>query len=89
MPVGLLRCPFVVSLLTVAEAKMLTMNIALEAGRVLYELGGTRTTFTDQSFDRHGRNARANTLHDPVRSKYNVVGNWVLNDSTLPPLGLV
>ena len=42
----------------VAEAKVLTTKIALQASTVLFELGGTRTTFADQSFDRHWRNAR-------------------------------
>jgi SfnB family sulfur acquisition oxidoreductase len=73
----------------VAEAKVLTTNIALEAASVLFELGGTRTTFNDQSYDRHWRNARVHTLHDPVRWKYNVVGNWYLNDLAPPRHGLV
>jgi SfnB family sulfur acquisition oxidoreductase len=73
----------------VAEAKVLTTNIALEASNVLFELGGTRTTLADQPFDRHWRNARVHTLHDPVRWKYNVVGNWYLNDLPPPRHGLV
>jgi SfnB family sulfur acquisition oxidoreductase len=73
----------------VAEAKVLTTNIALEASSVLFELGGTRTTLADQKYDRHWRNARVHTLHDPVRWKYNVIGNWYLNDSAPPRHGLV
>jgi len=73
----------------VAEAKVLTTNIALEASSVLFELGGTRTTLADQTYDRHWRNARVHTLHDPVRWKYNVIGNWYLNDSAPPRHGLV
>jgi len=72
-----------------AEAKVLTTNIALEASSVLFELGGTRTTLADQKYDRHWRNARVHTLHDPVRWKYNVIGNWYLNDSAPPRHGLV
>jgi SfnB family sulfur acquisition oxidoreductase len=73
----------------VAEAKVLTTNIALEASSVLFELGGTRTTLAGQDYDRHWRNARVHTLHDPVRWKYNVVGNWYLNDAPPPRHGLV
>jgi SfnB family sulfur acquisition oxidoreductase len=73
----------------VAEAKVLTTNIALEASSTLFELGGTRTTLADQKYDRHWRNARVHTLHDPVRWKYNVIGNWYLNDAAPPRHGLV
>ncbi len=73
----------------VAEAKVLTTNIALEASSVLFELGGTRTTLAGHDYDRHWRNARVHTLHDPVRWKYNVVGNWYLNESAPPRHGLV
>jgi alkylation response protein AidB-like acyl-CoA dehydrogenase len=73
----------------VAEAKVLTTNIALEASSVLFELGGTRTTLAGQEYDRHWRNARVHTLHDPVRWKYNVIGNWYLNDAAPPRHGLV
>jgi len=75
--------------IAVAEAKVLTTNIALEASSVLFELGGTRTTLADQKYDRHWRNARVHTLHDPVRWKYNVIGNWYLNSSPPPRHGLV
>jgi len=29
--------------------------------------------------DRHWRNARTHTLHDPVRWKYHAIGNYYLN----------
>jgi len=54
----------------VAKANMLTTNIALEASSVLFELVGKRTTFTDQNVDRHWRNTRVHTLHDPVRLNF-------------------
>jgi len=75
--------------IAVAAAKVLTTNIALEASNVLFELAGTRTTLAGQHYDRHWRNARVHTLHDPVRWKYNVVGNWVLNGTPPPRHGLV
>jgi len=63
----------------VAEAKVLTTEIAILATNKLHELGGTRSTLSQYNFDRHWRNARTHTLHDPVRWKYFHVGNHLLN----------
>ena len=63
----------------VAKAKVLTTEVAIEASNKLFELGGTRSTLARHNHDRHWRNARVHTLHDPVRWKYHVVGNWLLN----------
>ncbi|MFS2197843.1 SfnB family sulfur acquisition oxidoreductase [Pseudomonas sp. Pseusp3] len=65
--------------LAVARAKVLTTEIAIEASNKLFELGGTRSTLRKHNLDRHWRNARVHTLHDPVRWKYHVIGNWLLN----------
>jgi len=62
-----------------AEAKVLTTQIAIDAANKLFELAGTRATFTQLGLDRHWRNARVHTLHDPVRWKFFHVGNWYLN----------
>jgi SfnB family sulfur acquisition oxidoreductase len=63
----------------VAEAKIATTEIALEATNKLFELAGTRSTLAVHNLDRHWRNARTHTLHDPVRWKYHAVGNFYLN----------
>jgi SfnB family sulfur acquisition oxidoreductase len=63
----------------VAEAKILTTEIAILATNKLHELGGTRSTLAKYNLDRHWRNARTHTLHDPVRWKYFHVGNHALN----------
>ena len=70
--------------LRVAEAKVLTTEIALLAGNKLHELAGTRSALAAHGLDRHWRNARTHTLHDPVRWKYALVGNHALN-GVLPP----
>ncbi len=70
--------------LAVAAAKVLTTEIAIEATNTLFELAGTASVKLDLNLDRHWRNARTHTLHDPVRWKYHVVGNYYLND-ILPP----
>ncbi|MCJ2051418.1 SfnB family sulfur acquisition oxidoreductase [Methylobacterium sp. J-070] len=71
--------------LAVAEAKVLTTEAALAAANTLFELSGTRSTLAAENLDRHWRNARTHTLHDPVRWKYAIVGNHALNGVT-PPL---
>ncbi|MET3231479.1 UNVERIFIED_ORG: SfnB family sulfur acquisition oxidoreductase [Burkholderia sp. 1263] len=63
----------------VGEAKVLTTEVALLAGEKLFELAGTQSTLAEHNFDRHWRNARVHTLHDPVRWKYHLVGNYYLN----------
>lgn len=63
----------------VAEAKVLTTRIALEAGEKLFELAGSSATRATHNLDRHWRNARVHTLHDPVRWKLHLIGNHLLN----------
>jgi SfnB family sulfur acquisition oxidoreductase len=63
----------------VAEAKILSTETAILATNKLFELGGARSTLAVHALDRHWRNARTHTLHDPVRWKYNVVGDYYLN----------
>jgi len=67
--------------IVVAEAKVLTTEIALLASEKLLELSGSRATLAEFNLDRHWRNARVHTLHDPVRWKYHAVGAYVLNGS--------
>ena len=62
-----------------AEAKIATTEIAIDATNKLFELAGTRSTLAEHGLDRHWRNARAHTLHDPVRWKIHAVGNFYLN----------
>jgi SfnB family sulfur acquisition oxidoreductase len=69
--------------IAVAEAKVLTTEIALQASEKLFELAGSRASLAEFNLDRHWRNARVHTLHDPVRWKYHAVGAYYLN-GTLP-----
>ncbi|SIQ42512.1 sulfur acquisition oxidoreductase, SfnB family [Rhizobium sp. RU35A] len=61
------------------ESKVLTTEIAILAANKLFELAGTRSTLAEHNLDRHWRNARVHTLHDPVRWKFFHVGNYYLN----------
>jgi SfnB family sulfur acquisition oxidoreductase len=65
--------------IAVAEAKVLTTEAALQTTNKLFELSGTKSTLQQFNLDRHWRNARVHTLHDPVRWKYYAIGNYYLN----------
>jgi len=67
--------------IAVAEAKVLSTEISLLASEKLLELSGSRATLAEFNLDRHWRNARVHTLHDPVRWKYHAVGAYHLNGS--------
>ena len=71
--------------IAVAEAKVFSTEIAIAATNKLFELAGTRSTLAAHNLDRHWRNARTHTLHDPVRWKYAILGNYFLN-GIAPPL---
>jgi len=69
--------------LAVAEAKIAATEISIQATNKLFELAGTQSTLDKYGLDRHWRNARVHTLHDPVRWKYYALGNYYLNG--VPP----
>jgi SfnB family sulfur acquisition oxidoreductase len=70
--------------IAVAEAKAISEDAAIFAADRLHELAGTRSTLGAFGLDRHWRNARTHTLHDPSRWKYHAIGNYLLN-GTPPP----
>ena len=70
--------------IAVAEAKVLTTEIAIQATNKLFELAGTRSTLEEYNLDRHWRNARTHTLHDPVRWKFQAIGDYYLNNIKPP-----
>ncbi len=75
--------------IAVAEARALSTEVSLAAGSTLFELAGSQATLAEHSLDRHWRNARVHTLHDPVRWKYHAVGNYYLNDANPPLRGTI
>lgn len=75
--------------IAVAEARAISTEISLAAGSTLFELAGSQATLAEHGLDRHWRNARVHTLHDPVRWKYHAVGNFYLNDEKPPLRGTI
>ena len=70
--------------LAVAAARAATTHAALEAGSRLFEVAGTRSAAAGLRLDRHWRNARTHTLHDPAAWKVQHLGRWAV-DGTPPP----
>lgn len=75
--------------LAVAQARVATDRAALRVTSELFELCGTKSTFPEFNLDRHWRNARTHTLHDPVRWKTQYLGNYVLNGVRPPKNALI
>jgi SfnB family sulfur acquisition oxidoreductase len=68
----------------VAAAKSFSTQVAIETTNALFELAGTASMDASQNLDRHWRNARIHTLHDPARWKQFHLGNWYLNGIAPP-----
>ncbi|TBU78468.1 SfnB family sulfur acquisition oxidoreductase [Phytopseudomonas daroniae] len=75
--------------IAVAEARAIGTEASLALSSKLLELAGSRVTLAEHNLDRHWRNARTHTLHDPVRWKYHAVGNYYLNDALPPRRGTI
>jgi len=73
----------------VAEAKIASTEAALLVASKLIELGGSSATLSRHDLDRHWRNARTHTVHDPVRWKYRAVGDYWLNGINPPRNGAI
>ena len=75
--------------LAVAEAKVATGEAAVAISNELFALAGTSATDERWDLDRHWRNARTHTLHDPNRWKLHHIGNHTLNGVRPPNHGLL
>jgi len=75
--------------LAVAEAKAFAGDTAVEIANELFALAGTSATLAKWNLDRHWRNARTHSLHDPSRWKLHHIGNEYLNRVPPPNHGLL
>ncbi|MGE3662591.1 MAG: acyl-CoA dehydrogenase family protein [Pseudonocardia sp.] len=69
----------------VAVAKVASTEASLRVSEMLFELGGAGATQRERAYDRHWRNARAHTTHDPVQYKFKHLGRLELT-GTAPPV---
>ena len=66
--------------IAVAEAKIVSSRAALRNCEQLFQVGGASMTARKLNFDRHWRNARTHTVHDPLSYKFKAIGDFYLND---------
>jgi SfnB family sulfur acquisition oxidoreductase len=72
--------------LAVAAAKAFGGEAALQVATRLFDVSGASAADRRHGLDRHWRNARTHTLHDPARSKHAHLGRHVI-DGIAPPAG--
>ena len=65
----------------VAKARVVALEAALEVSSMLFQVCGSASTLSVHNFDRHWRNARTLSLHDPIDYKARTAGDNVLNDA--------
>jgi alkylation response protein AidB-like acyl-CoA dehydrogenase len=70
--------------LKVAKVKVHLDDVAPEAATRLLELGGASAASRQKNLDRHWRNIRTITLHNPVAYKARVVGQHLLHGTPIP-----
>jgi alkylation response protein AidB-like acyl-CoA dehydrogenase len=70
--------------LDVARAQAVVIPAVLDATTQLFEVGGASITSEGLRLDRHWRNARTVSVHNPLIYKLRTVGDHVLNGSDLP-----
>lgn len=59
------------------------VEVALRATTTLFEVGGASATDRDRALDRHWRNARTLSSHNPVVFQQRVVGDHLVNGAPL------
>lgn len=70
--------------LKVAKVKVHLDDVAPEAATRLLELGGASAASRQRNLDRHWRNIRTITLHNPVAYKVRVIGQNLLHGTPVP-----
>ena len=70
--------------LAVAAVRAHSARVAVDVGSRLFEVAGTRSALDTLNLNRHWRNARTHTLHDPAAWKVQHLGRYVV-DGTPPP----
>lgn len=71
--------------LQIATAKVAATRSGLDICNRLFDVTGARSTHAALGLDRHWRNLRTHTLHDPVHYKTRELGEWVLKGQLPEP----
>jgi alkylation response protein AidB-like acyl-CoA dehydrogenase len=70
---------------SISAAKVMATRIGLDITSRMFEVAGSRATHAGLRLDRHWRNLRTHTLHDPIDYKIKELGEWALNGSFPKP----
>ncbi|MET4925661.1 SfnB family sulfur acquisition oxidoreductase [Streptomyces sp. PSRA5] len=73
----------------VAAVRAFAAGVAVDTGSAVFEVSGTRSALDALNLNRHWRDARTHTLHDPARWKVQHIGRYVLNGIRPPRHGLL
>lgn len=71
--------------LSIGTAKVAATRQGLDICNRLFEVTGARATHASLRFDRHWRNLRTQTLHDPVDYRIQELGEWALSGKRPTP----
>jgi SfnB family sulfur acquisition oxidoreductase len=80
------RATVLAARLAIADARLVASEAVTTVTDQFFLLTGARATLGKYGLDRHWRNARTHSLHDPLRWKEFHLGNYYLNGVT-PPRG--
>lgn len=70
--------------LAAAQAQLAVIDLVLPATTLLFEVGGASIVSERLRLDRHWRNARTISVHNPAIQKARAIGDHLLNDAPLP-----
>lgn len=70
---------------TIATAKVAASRNGLDICSKVFEVTGARATHAAVGLDRHWRNLRTQSLHDPLDYKRHELGDWALNQNLPTP----
>jgi alkylation response protein AidB-like acyl-CoA dehydrogenase len=73
--------------LLAAKAKIIVDELAIRSGSLLFDVGGASSTKRSHNFDRHWRNARTLSSHNPTTLKARSIGDFEVNGTPLPTKG--
>ncbi|MCU1526772.1 MAG: acyl-CoA dehydrogenase [Frondihabitans sp.] len=65
------------------QVQLTVVDLTLQATTTLFEVGGASATDRDRALDRHWRNARTLSSHNPAIFQQRVIGDHVINGTDL------
>jgi alkylation response protein AidB-like acyl-CoA dehydrogenase len=73
--------------LLAAQAKIIADDLAIRNGSLLFDVGSASSTKRETNLDRHWRNARTLSSHNPTTYQARAIGDYEINGTPLPAKG--